>query len=300
MPATRIGIGILFMLTAVTMFPVMNGLVKLLSGGYDAVQIVWARTVAHLVFVLILFMPRHSIGILRTRQPGTQIKRSVLLLLSTTCFFAGIKYVPLAEAASISLVAPLLVTLLAVPMLGERITVISMLAVVCGFSGVLIVMRPGSDAFQWASLLIAVNALFYGLYQVYTRMAASTDSPETSVVYSALVGSVLTSIAVPFFWTTPTHAFDIAILTSLGVLGGLGHYCVARAMSNGPANIISPFHYFQLIGSVIVGFLLFGDLPTVYTWLGAAIIIGSGLYLGWSESRRNSRGRPVQIADGRR
>ena len=286
MPATRIGVGIFFMLTAVTLFPVMNGLVKLLSGGYDAVQIVWARTVAHLVFVLILFMPRHGVGILRSRQFGTQFKRSLLLMVSTLCFFAGVKYVPLAEAASISLVAPLLVTMLAVPMLGERITVGRMFAVVSGFVGVIIVIRPGSDAFHWASILIAVNALFYALYQVYTRMAASSDSPETSAVYSALVGSVLTSLAVPFFWTTPTYLFDVAILTSVGVIGGLGHYFVARAMSNGPANIISPFHYFQLIGSVIVGYLLFGDLPTAYTWFGAGIIVGSGLYLGWSESRR--------------
>lgn len=286
MPATRIGVGICFMLTAVTLFPIMNGLVKLLSGGYDAMQIVWARNIAHLVFVLILFMPRRSIGILRTRQPWTQFKRSVLLMLSTICFFAGIKYVPLAEAASISLTAPLLVTLLAVSMLGERITTGRMFAVVAGFAGVLIVMRPGSDVFHWASVLIAVNALFYALYQVYTRMAASTDSPETSVVYSVLVGSALTSLAVPFFWTTPTHLFDVVILTSVGVIGGLGHYFVARAMTNGPANIISPFHYFQLIGSVVVGYLLFGDLPSAYTWLGAAIIVGSGLYLGWSESRK--------------
>lgn len=286
MPATRIGVGIVFMLIAVTLFPFMNGLVKLLSGGYDAMQIVWARNIAHLVFVLILFMPRYGIGILRTRQPGAQIKRSVLLMVSTIFFFMGIKYVPLAEAASISLTAPLLVTMLAVTMLGERITIGRIFAVVCGFAGVLIVMRPGGDVFHWASVLIAINAFFYALYQVYTRRVASTDSPETSAVYSVLVGAILTSLAVPFFWTTPTQLFDIAILTSVGIIGGLGHYFVARAMTNGPANIISPFHYFQLIGSVIVGYLFFGDMPSAYTWLGAGIIVGSGLYLGWSESRR--------------
>jgi drug/metabolite transporter (DMT)-like permease len=180
------------------------------------------------------------------------------------------------------------VTLLAIPMLGERVTPSRTFAVFAGFVGVLIVMRPGSEVFRWASLLILGSALCYAIYQVLTRRVAQADSPETSAVYSALLGTVLATLAVPLFWTTPERIFDVLVLSSLGILGGLGHYFVARAMLNAPANIVSPFQYFQLIGAVVLGYLLFGDLPTVYTWIGAAIIVGSGLFMGWNESRRRA------------
>lgn len=199
---------------------------------------------------------------------------------------------PLAKAASISFTAPLIVTILAVPLLGERIGLHRLLAVLVGLAGVLIVIRPGSEVFQWASLLILCSAACYGLYQILTRQVAGHDTPETSVVYSALVGTVMTTLAVPFFWTTPASFHDIAILSSLGIFGGLGHYCVARAMTYGPANVLSPFQYFQMIGSVIVGFLMFSEVPDVFTWLGAAVIIASGLFIGWLESRR----RPAAAA----
>lgn len=271
----------------------MNGLVKLLGASYDSPQIVWARTLGHLIFVLILFAPsRGVIGILRTTKLPWQIARGSLLLLSTSCFFYAVQFVPLAKAASISFTAPLLVTILAVPLLGERIGLNRLFAVLVGLVGVLIVIRPGSEVFQWASLLILCSAASYGLYQIFTRQVAGHDAPETSVVYSALVGTVIMSIAVPFFWTAPTSLTDVVILSSLGVFGGLGHYCVARAMTYGPANVLSPFQYFQMIGSVVVGFLMFSEVPDAFTWLGAAVIIASGLFIGWLESRR----RPAAVS----
>jgi drug/metabolite transporter (DMT)-like permease len=283
----RILLGIVFICCSGALFPIMNGLVKLLSAGYDSPQIVWARTLGHLIFVLALFAPRRGVvGILRSAKLPWQIARGTLLLMSTSCFFYAVQFVPLAKAASISFTAPLLVTILAVPLLGERIGVHRLLAVMVGLAGVLIVIRPGSEVFQWASLLILCSATCYGLYQIFTRQVAGHDTPETSVVYSALVGTVMMSVLVPFFWTTPTSLKDITILSSLGIFGGLGHYCVARAMTYGPANVLSPFQYFQMIGSVIVGFLMFSEVPDAFTWLGAAVIIASGLFIGWLESRR--------------
>lgn len=283
----RILLGILFICLSGALFPIMNGLVKLLSGGYETPQIVWARTLGHLIFVLALFAPtRGVVGILRTSRLPWQIGRGSLLLLSTLCFFSAVQFVPLAKAASISFTAPLIVTILAVPLLGEQIGLRRVLAILMGLAGVLIVIRPGSEVFQWASLLILGSSASYALYQILTRQVAGHDTPETSVVYSALVGTVMTTLAVPFFWTTPASLQDIAILSSLGIFGGLGHYCVARAMTYGPANVLSPFQYFQLIGSVIVGFLMFSEIPDVFTWLGAGVIIASGLFIGWLESRR--------------
>ena len=283
--AQRPLLGIAFMLMATSLFPVMNGIVKLLSADYASEQIIWARTASHLVFVLALFAPRYGLRLLRTVRPGVQISRSLILLASTTCFFNGVKFIPLAEAGAISFMAPFIVALLAVPMLGETVSPVRLAAVFVGFLGVLVVIRPGSEVFDWASLFIVGSAICYATYQVLTRRVAGQDRPETSVVYSALVGTVVMTAIVPWFWTAPTSLDDGLLLASLGVLGGLGHYCVARAMTYATASVISPFQYWQMVGSVLVGYLLFSDLPDLYTWLGAALIIGSGMFIGWRESR---------------
>lgn len=273
-------LGILFMCLASSFFPAMNGLAKLMSRDYSSEQVVWARTLSHLIFVLLLFMPKAGIGLLRTRRLGVQLLRGCMLIASTFLFFSAIKFVPIAQAASISFTAPLIVVLLAGPMLGERTTLPRVLAVLAGFVGVLVVIRPGASVFQWASLLIVGSAACYAVYQVLTRRVASFDAPGTSVVYSALLGSVLMSAIVPFSWRTPDSLLDVVLLASLGVLGGLGHYCVARGMTYAAANFLSPFQYWQMIGSVMVGYWMFGEIPDAYTWLGSALIIAAGIYVG--------------------
>lgn len=283
----RVLIGILYMCAAGSLFPIMNGLVKELGAAYDSVQVVWARTLGHLIFVLILFAPKRGlVAIFRSVKLPWQIGRSLLLLASTMMFFTAVKDIPLAKAASISFTAPLIVTLLALPILGERIGVSRLAAALVGFAGVLVVIRPGSELFQWASLLIVGSSSCYALYQIFTRKVAGFDAPETSVVYSALIGTLVTTLIVPFVWTTPASWLDVLIMASLGVLGGLGHYCVAQSLTMAPANIVSPFQYFQMVGSVIVGYLMQGHLSDAYTWAGSAIIIASGLYIGWAETRR--------------
>jgi len=273
-------LGILFMLTAGSLFPVMSGLAKLMSRDYSSEQVVWARTVSHLLFALALVVPRHGWGIVRTRRPGVQFLRSLLLIGSTFLFFSALRFVPIAQAASISFTAPLIVVLLAGPMLGERIRLSRVVAVTVGFLGVLVVIRPGAAVFQWASLLIVGSAACYAIYQILTRRVAGIDRPETSLVHSALVGSVLMSLVVPFSWRTPDAWTDVALLGSLGVLGGLGHYFVARALLHAAANVLSPFQYWQMVGSVMVGWWLFAEVPDAFTWLGSALIIGAGLYVG--------------------
>lgn len=281
-------LGILFMLAAASLFPVMNGLAKLMSRDYSSEQVVWARTVSHLLFALALVVPRHGWGIVRTRRPGVQFFRSLLLIGSTFLFFSAIRFVPIAQAASISFTAPLIVVLLAGPMLGERIRLSRVVAVTVGFLGVLVVIRPGAAVFQWASLLIVGSAACFAVYQILTRQVAGVDRPETSVVYSALVGSVLMSLVVPFAWRTPGSWTDVALLGSLGVIGGLGHYCVARAMTYAAANLLSPFQYWQMVGSVIVGWWLFSEMPDGWTWVGAALIIGAGVYVGVTTRERSA------------
>jgi drug/metabolite transporter (DMT)-like permease len=284
--------GILFMLAASSMFPVMNGLVQVLSARYSTEQIVWARAASHFVFVLALFIPPLGVAVVRTTQLKWQVIRSMVHLLSMLCFFSGVKYLPLAKAASISFTAPFFVALLAWPMLGERITPNRLMAVIVAFLGVLVVIRPGSEVFQWASLYMLGSAACYGLYQILTRRVAGHDPAETTAVYSALVGTVVMSIWAPFAWTPIASWSDAALLFSLGIIGGTAHYFVARAMIYAQANIIAPFGYWQLVGSVIVGYIISGYLPDAFTWIGAGIIICAGLFIAWNETRVRPGVRP--------
>lgn len=269
--------GVVYMCTACALFPIMNGIVKLLAMSYDAQQIVWFRIVSHLVLVAVVFMPRMGLGLLRTRRIGTQFVSSVMMLMSTLLFFSAVKYVPVAEAISVTFVAPLAVVLLAWPLLGERITLFRMATVVVGFSGMLIVIRPGSAVFQWASVLLLGSAICYAVYQILIRRLAGIDQPATSIFYSVLLGAILMSIWLPFVWKTPVSWIDWALLCSLGVFGALGHYCVAKAMTYASANLVAPFNYTQMIGSVIVGYFMFAEVPDFYTWVGTAVIVGAGL-----------------------
>jgi len=278
-------IGILCMLVASSMFPVMNGLVQILSERYSTEQIVWARAASHLVFILALFAPRVGVALVRTHTPKWQIIRSGVHLLSMLFFFTGVKYLPLAKAASISFTAPFFVALLAWPMLGERMTAERLMAVIVAFLGVLVVIRPGTEVFQWASLYMLGSAVCYALYQILTRRVAPHDSAETSAVYSPLVATAVMTAVVPFVWTPIAGWTDAALLFSLGIIGGIAHYFVARAMIHAQANIIAPFGYWQLVGSVIVGYLISGYLPDAFTWIGAGIIVCAGVYIAWCEAR---------------
>jgi drug/metabolite transporter (DMT)-like permease len=286
----RILLGIFFMCLASSIFPIMNGLVQILAPRYETEQLVAVRTCVHLLGVLLIFAPRMGLArLVHSGRPKTQILRSMCLLGSTVCFFTALRYLPLAHAASISFTAPFIVALLAWPILGERISAFRLATVAVGFIGVLIVIRPGTDVFHWASLLVVGSAICYGLYQILTRRVAGYDRPETSTFYSALVGTFVMSIMAISVWRTPESALDVLMMAGLGVLGGLGHYCVARALTYGPANVITPFQYWQIFGSVIVGYLVSNKLPDAATWLGAAIIIAAGLALGWRETREKQR-----------
>jgi drug/metabolite transporter (DMT)-like permease len=286
-PSQRILAGILFMCGAGLLFPIMSGFAKFLGeSGYNSLQVSWARAFGHIVFMLAFFVPRFGLRMLRTRRPLIQLLRSSMLFGSNATNFFAITFIPLAKTASISLMAPLLVVPLARLILGERTTAGRMMALCVGFAGVLIVIRPGTELFHWASLFAVASAAGYAVYQVLTRRIAGIDPPETSTIYSSVVGGFGMFLVLPFVWRTPESLRDILYFCSLGVIGALGHYLVARALTNAPANIIAPFQYVQLIGSVAVGYFFFGDFPDFLTWVGAAIIAGSGLYIGWSQTRR--------------
>jgi drug/metabolite transporter (DMT)-like permease len=151
--------------------------------------------------------------------------------------------------------------------------------------GVLVVIRPGSEVFQPAALGIVASAFCYAIYQILTRQVAGLDRPETSVMYSGLFGALVMCCIIPFFWVPFNNWVDIFWHLTLGVLGAAGHWCVAKAMTYGAANVIAPFQYWQMIGAIAVGYAITGLWPDQWTWLGASIIIGAGLYIAVTETR---------------
>lgn len=283
-------LGIALMCVAGTVLPFMNGIGKLLAESYPPEQVVWARFVSHLVWVFVIATPRLGRDLFRTTRPGLQVALSLVMLTSSVIFFVALPHIGLAEASVINFVSPFLVMLLALPMLGERFVMHRVIGVTVGFIGVLVVIRPGADVFNWASIAILGSAGFYALFQVLTRMVAGHDRPETSIFYSVLAGSVATSLAMPWFWKAPMSWGDGVLMASLGFIGAVGHYCLARAMLYAAASVISPFNYWQLIGAVGVGYALFGALPDLWTWAGAVLIVGAGLYIGWREAGGRAAG----------
>lgn len=277
------------MCAAAGLFSLLNAAAKALSHDFPMVELLWARTAGHLLFAVVAFGPRYGRRLFVTRHPGFQLVRSVMLLGSTAFNFAALRFIGLATAATINFTSPLLVALLAVPVLGERVGTRRWAAIGLGFLGVLVVVRPGAEAAQLASLFSLGTAACYAVYQILTRRVADTDPPETTVGYSALVGTVLLTLAVPFQWTTPETAWKWLLLLSMGLTGGAGHYFVARAYMWAPAAVAAPFNYTQLLGAAVTGYLFFGDVPSAWLWLGAALIVGSGLAVAYAERRPRPR-----------
>ncbi len=287
--------GILFMCAASSIFSIMNAMVKHLSVELPTAEIVWMRNLSHLVFVVLLLGPVMGRRLFVSRRPGSQIVRSCFLLGSNIFYFTAMATVPLAEASAISFVSPFLVAIAAAFILGERVGIAHWVAIGVGFLGAMIIIQPGSGHLPWQAVFVLGSSCCYSVYQVMTRGVAGDDTPETSVFYASLVGSVLTSLAVPFFWQTPSGWLTWVKLCSLGIFGGLGHYCVARALMWGPAPVISPFQYVQLVAASLFGYFIFGDIPSIWTYVGAVVIIGSGVSIAL-RARREEREKAEKVA----
>ena len=269
--------GIALICIAVLAFVMMNVLVKLLASDYPFPQIIWARYFFHVAFILLLF-PRRIPTLLVSPRKGLQFVRSLLVLLATACTFVALRYLPIADTVALSFIAPLLVTGLSVILLHEKVGPRRWIAVGVGFVGVLIITRPGAGVVHWAAALPIAMAFFLALYIITTRMISHMADPLNSLFYTALVGMLVTSIFVPFFWRGPTTEAWL-MLCGVGVLGGAGHYVLIRAYERADASLVAPFSYTELIWAMLFGIAIFGDFPDVWTLAGAGVIAASGLYV---------------------
>jgi drug/metabolite transporter (DMT)-like permease len=271
--------GILLIIAAVSMFAVMDTTAKYLSRTYPVPAIVWARYFAQALFMLIVLGPRLKLDLLRTRRPGLQIARGLTLALATLLFFSALSLMPIAEASAITFVSPLLLTALSVLLLRERVAPVAWVAVAAGFVGVLVIIRPGGAVFSFASALPLATACCFAGYQIMTRQLAGVDSSFTTLFYSAIVGTAVMSLVVPFFWHPPENVGHGLLLGMLGVLGAVGHFVLIRAFHHTPASVLAPFVYTQLVAVLALGYVVFGEFPDAWSLVGMAIIVASGVFI---------------------
>ncbi len=276
--------GIVLMLLAVLLFTTMDALVKWVIADYGTVQALWARYTGQTAIVCAILAPRLR-TFLRTRYPGVQAARSLMQFGASALFFSGLAYVSLAEATAIMDVNPVLITLGAALFLGERLGPRRLFGVLAALAGAMIVIRPGSGVFGWGALLPLAAAVCYAGYAILTRRVGRDEPVWTSLLYTALAGTALSSAALPWHWTPPAHGGDWLALAAIGALGAAAQLCLIRAFTLAEAAVVAPFGYVGLIFATVWGYLLFGEVPDGWTILGAVVIVAAGLYVWHRETR---------------
>ena len=261
---------------------------KYLSATLPSIEIAWLR---FLVFALIMgpaMLPGSPLYALRSRRPGLQAMRGVALLASSLFFISGLRFLPIAEASATGFVSPLFVTALSIFFLGERVGLRRWLATAVGLAGVLIILRPGSSAFHPAAVFPLVSALAWAATLIMTRLMSGTEHAITTMTYSSIAGICILSALVPFVWITPSW-HDIAFGILIGVASTAGQWIVVLAFRYADASVLAPFSYTQLLWVSLLGFIIFGEVPDLWTIVGAAFIVASGLYTAHRERVRRSQ-----------
>ena len=286
MPAKAIGAradaeitkaGVSVMLAATTALSVMDALTKHVATLYPAPQILWIRYMVFAFYGLAVTLRRRGKAALRTKVLWLQIARGLLLAVEILIFIVAFRHLPLADIQAIAGAGPLAATALAVPILKETVGMRRWSAIGVGMIGLLIIIRPGFDHFDPLLLLPLGGVLLYALYQVLTRVVARHDHPDTSALYTGLVGLAAMTLVGPFFWQAP-DATGLALMLTIGVIGLVGHTLLIRALTLAPASVLQPFNYTMIVWAVIFGYLFYDDLPDIPTITGATIIVAGGLY----------------------
>lgn len=278
-------VGIALMCLAVMSFAITDATAKWLSGHISVFVVVWARYVSHFALSLVVFNPWTVPGLMRTRRPLLQIGRSALLFATTALNFTALQFLQLDQTVSIMFSIPFFVALFAGPILGEHVGVRRWIAIMVGFSGILLVVRPGAGGIHPAAILCLCAAATYALYAITTRMLAKSDASATTLFYTSLVGSVAASLPLPFVWETPREPLVLGAMLELGLVAGVGHFLLILAHARAPAATLAPFIYTQIVSMSLLGWLIFGQVPSVWTLAGASVVIASGAYLLFIEAR---------------
>ena len=279
--------GVLFFIIAIFFISVVDTICKSFTKELHAIQLVWGYFVGiNLVLWIVFFLKGEKLSELRkTNRLQLQVFRPALLVCSISSLFVGLTYLPIAEATAIGFVAPLFITALSVPILKEKVGIHRWSAVIVGLIGVIIIIRPGSDLWHFASIMPLLGAIFFALFQILTRLLSITENTYTTLFFTGLGGLIWSSIIVPFVWVSPSQTHIIIFLLT-GVLGALAHLCMISAFDRTEASLLAPYNYTKLIWVAILGYLIFDDIPSHNMWIGAAVIVSAGFYIIYRERKK--------------
>jgi drug/metabolite transporter (DMT)-like permease len=280
--------GIALILASTVFLGASDVTAKYLSASLPSIEIAWIR---FLVFALIMspaMLPGSPLFALRTERRGLHLLRGAALLGSSLFFISGLRYLPIAEASATGFVSPLFVTALSIIFLGEKVGLRRWIATALGLLGVIIILRPGTGAFHPAAFFPLVSALAWACTLIMTRMMSGTERAVTTMTYSSIAGLCILSALVPFVWVAPSW-HDILFGIFIGVASTAGQWIVVLAFRYADASVLAPFSYTQLLWVSILGFLVFGEVPDIWTITGAAFIVASGLYTAHRERVRRSQ-----------
>lgn len=292
-PANSTLTGIVLLVIGCQIVPVMDAFAKVLAYGYPVLQVVWARFFFHFLFIMPVVLWRHGLGAMfRLPRLWLQLLRGGFLVGATFCFFTALKHLPLADTLAISFVSPMLVTLLSPFVLGERVGWRRIAAVLVGFSGALVIVRPGFAEVGIGVFAALGSAACYACYVLATRKLAGTAPPLVTLAYTSVVGcAVLSAIMVTggdAVWNTP-DAEGLLLMAGIGLVAVVGHFLVIRAYDLAEASLLAPFNYSEMVSAALLGLFIFSEFPDPWTWLGIAIIVASGVYIALRERARHVR-----------
>jgi drug/metabolite transporter (DMT)-like permease len=276
--------GILCMLGAMAFISIQEAFAKYLGEHLPIPQVVWARYVGHLLLMLIVLWPKYGKSIFRANILSMQIVRSIILLLDTALFFYGLTLIGLAEATAIFFTVPALVIMLSILFLQEKVRTSTVLAIGIGFAGTLVIVRPdlsqaGNNDQILGALMILGAACCAASYNVITRKLADSDPLQVTLFYTAMIGALVSSLIVPWYWQTPQGWEQWGALISIGLFGAVAHSLMIAAHQFAAATVVAPFMYTQIFWALLLGWLFFAEIPDQYAFIGGAIVILSGLFL---------------------
>jgi drug/metabolite transporter (DMT)-like permease len=279
----RLGIAMVSVTTLC--FAALDSSAKWLVMVLPVFQVVWLRFVTHSLIGILVLTPKYGWALYRTGQPRLQLLRALMQAVMTGLNFWALQYLQLDVTGAIQFSVPILIAVISAKLLGERLDARRWIAILVGFAGVLLIVRPGSQGFHPAIILSLINAVLYALFNMLTRRLAATELPATTQLWSAMGAALLLTPFGIMNWTTPQDATSWFLVLSMGAFGGLGHLMVTQAHRYASAAVLGPFLYQQIIYMTLFGWLIFGHVPDVAVIGGASIVVASGLYLLYREFR---------------